>query len=343
MFATFTSGAKQSALQDTGSDVVDTSRLIEALWAWLLHWGWRVAAASAIVGVLTTAGFKARDRWGKVETAPKMGTLLLESVPPDSDLFIDGTAAGKTPLTTKLTAGRHVVEFRRHSSSRKLNVEVAAGRSTSEQLDWTAKRKGSLEVLSDPAGASISVDGIPRGVTPMTIDDLTVGSHSVVLESSSGSLERHVDIRPDRVAQVTEAIYSGWLHLSSPIELHISEGARRIQLDDRNQILLPPGAHDLQFENAGFGYRERRRVDIKPGEIASIAILPPPSRLTVNASLPAEVLIDGRRAGETPLTDHPIDLGTRVVVVKSITGAERRFTITSTVNPVSLNVDFSKP
>jgi len=29
--------------------------------------------------------------------------------------------------------------------------------------------------------------------------------------------------------------------------------------------------------------------------------------------------------------------------VKSITGAERRFTITATVAPVALDVDFSKP
>lgn len=344
MFATFSSKAEQAAVRDAGTaDLAESSRWAEGLQAALRTWGWRAVVAVAVVGALATAGLKARDRWARAAAAPVLGTVVLESVPPESDLFIDGTAAGKTPLTTKLRVGRHVVEFRRRSSSRKLNVDVAAGRSTSELLDWTAKRKGSLEVLSDPAGAAISVDGVPRGVTPMTIDDLTIGSHTVVLDGNSGSLTREVAIRADRVAQIAEAIYSGWLHVSTPIELQISEGSRRLQLDDRNQILLPPGPHDLQFEHTGFGYRERRKVDIKPGAIASIVISPTPSRLTVNASLPAEVLVDGRRAGETPLTNQPIDLGTRVVVVKSITGAERRFTITATVAPVSLDVDFSKP
>jgi hypothetical protein len=343
MFATF-SRMEPPVVQDARpADIAATSRSMEVLRAWLLRWGWRVAVAVAVVAVLATAGLKVRERWAAAAATPKIGTVVLESVPPDSDLFIDGTAVGKTPLTTELTAGRHVVEFRRRNSSRKLNIDVAAGRSTSERLDWTAKRKGSLEVLSDPAGASISVDGTPRGVTPMTIDDLSAGPHTVDLESGSGSVTRQVEIRPDRVAQVTEALYSGWLHVSSPIELQISEGSRRLQLDDRNQILLPPGAHELQFDNARFGYRERRSVDIKPGAIVSIAVIPMPSRLTVTASLPAEVLVDERRAGETPLTDHAIDLGTRVVVVKSITGAERRFTITATVAPVSLVVDFSKP
>jgi hypothetical protein len=236
-----------------------------------------------------------------------------------------------------------VVEFRRRNSSRKLNVDVAVGQSTRERLDWTAKRKGSLEILTEPDGASVSVDGVARGVTPLTIDDLTAGSHEVVLESSSGSLRRTVTVAADRVAQITEAIYSGWLHVSSPIELQVTDGTRGIRLDERNQTLLPPGVHDLQFENVVFGFRERRRVEIKPGAIASLSITPSPSLLTVNASLPAEVLVDGKRAGETPLTDYPMDLGTRSVVVKSITGAERRFTITTTVKPVSLAVDFSKP
>ena len=352
MFATFTAGAKPYSVEDTDGESAEPSRIAEVAEAlrdrvlllreWLLQWGWRAALGAAIIGVVGTGALKLRQRWANTAVAPKMGTLVLESQPPDSDLFIDGAAAGKTPLKAELRAGRHVVEFRRHNSSRKLNVDVTAGRSTSELLDWTAKRKGSLEVLSDPAGASISVDGVPRGVTPMTIDDLSIGAHTVELESSSGSLTRRVDIRTDRVAQVTEAIYSGWLHVSLPFEMQISEGTRRLQLDDRNQILLSSGAHDLQFENARFGYRERRRVEIKPGAIASIEIAPPPSRLTVNASLPAEVLIDGTRAGETPLAKS-IDVGTRVVVVKSITGAERRFTLTVTVNPVSLDVDFAKP
>ena len=297
----------------------------------------------ALAGVLMSAGWRARASWLTPDAPPKVGTVVLESVPTGSDVFVDGAPAGRTPLTTELKAGRHVVEFRRRSSSRKLNVEVAAGRLTHERLDWTAKRKGSLEILTDPDGASVSVNGVARGVTPLTIDDLTAGSHAVVLESGSGSLRRSVTMAADRVAQITEAIYSGWLHVSSPIELQITDGTRAVRLDERNQTLLSPGVHDLQFENAVFGFRERRRIEVKPGAVASVSITPSPSLLTVSASLPAEVLIDGKRAGETPLTDYPMDLDTRSVVVKSITGAERRFTVTTTVKPVSLVVDFSKP
>ena len=67
------------------------------------------------------------------------------------------------------------------------------------------------------------------------------------------------------------------------------------------------------------------------------------STLTVTASAPAVVLIDGQQVGETPLTSHPIALGTRDIVVKGADGTERRFTQKVTVAPVQIDVDFSKP
>jgi hypothetical protein len=313
-------------------------------WGPLLRQIGVIAAGVVVVAAIGAGGWKGWSYFAnRPPAAPKVGTAVLESIPTGSELFIDGTLAGKTPVITKLPAGSHNLEFRLRNSSRKLTIDVPADGYVKEQLDWTAKRKGSLEVLSEPDGASVTVDGEPRGVTPLTIDDLPVGSHTVVLESDSGSIKRTVTIAADRVSQVTEAIYSGWVHVSTPIEVQISEGARAIRLDERNQVLLPPGPHTLLFQNGPLGYQERKTVEVKPGAIASISIDPPESSLTVTASLPGEVLVDGQRIGELPLADKPIPLGTRVVVVRSITGAERRFTVTATVKPVSLVVDFSRP
>ena len=301
--------------------------------------------ALGVVGLVGLAGWTGRNYLTRrAETPPPPGRAVLESVPSGLDVTIDGKPSGKTPMTTELAPGRHLVEFTRRGVTRRLEMTIVSGEATTERLDWAAKRKGSLEVLSDPEGATVTIDGKARGTTPLTIDDLPVGMHTVVLETASGSLQRTVVIAEDKVAQVTEAIYSGWLHVSAPVEVQISEKGRRLQLDDRNQILLPPGAHEFQIESAALGYKTTRRVDVKPGAITSVAVDPDPGSLSVNASLPAEVLVDGQRVGETPLTDQKIDLGTRLVTVRSITGAERRFTLTVTAHkPVQLDVDFSKP
>jgi hypothetical protein len=165
----------------------------------------------------------------------------------------------------------------------------------------------------------------------------------VVLESDHGTIRRTVNVAADRTAQLSEAIYSGWLHVSAPIELTISEGSRVLTLDEQNQVLLSAGAHQLQLENRTLRYRETRRVDIKPGELTRIAIAPPASTISVTSSEPAEILVDGERIGETPLTDHPVLLGARDILARSSSGAERRFTLTITAAPARLEVDFGKP
>jgi hypothetical protein len=149
-------------------------------------------------------------------------------------------------------------------------------------------------------------------------------------------------VPPVQIAEPSETAYSGWVHVSSPFELEITNGGQPVHLDERNQVLLAPGTHELRFENDALGYSDVRQVEITPGEISRVAIAPAPSTLTVIATLPAEVLVDGARAGATPLADHPVSLGTHDISVRSTAG-ERRFTVTVTTSPTRLDVDFSAP
>ena len=205
------------------------------------------------------------------------------------------------------------------------------------------RRTGQLIAQSLPAGATVLVDGKERGVTPLTLDDMSFGSHTVVIQSDKGSVRRTVKIAADRDAVVSESIFAGWLSVFAPFEVQISEGGRAIRLDDSGKVLLSPGPHDLRFENGDLGYRETRHVEVQPGQTTSLSLVTSPSTITVTASAPAVVVIDGQPVGETPLTNHPIALGTRDVVVRGADGTERRYTQKVTVAPVRIDVDFSKP
>lgn len=203
--------------------------------------------------------------------------------------------------------------------------------------------RGGLQVQSDPVGARVLIDGAPRGVTPLTVGDLKPGSHIVVLESQKGSIRRTVDIVAGRTVRMSEGIFGGWIHVSTPFEILITEGSRGMGLDSRNEILLAPGPHTLVFQNRDLGYREERQIDVTPGATTEVSLVPPPAKLTVTATLAGDVLIDGVRAGSVPLVNHDIPLGTRDIIVRSDSGAERRFTITMTTKPARIDVDFSKP
>jgi len=204
------------------------------------------------------------------------------------------------------------------------------------------RRTGRLIVKSEPAGAQVLVDGKERGVTPFTIEDVPFGSHTVVLQSDKGSVRRTVKIGAEDTI-VSESIFAGWLAVFAAFDLQITEGTIAIRLDESGKVLLSAGPHDLRFENRDLAYRESRRVEILPGVTTSLSLVAAPSTLTVTASGPAVVSIDGQQVGETPLTNFPISLGTRDIVVKGADGTERRFTRKVTVAPVQIDVDFSKP
>jgi hypothetical protein len=220
-------------------------------------------------------------------------------------------------------------------------VFVDPGGRVVQRVDWLKKPSGRLVVSSSSTSARVLVDGTMRGMTPLTLDNLAVGPHVVLLENTNGSVSRSVTIEADHTAQVEETIFPGWLLVNAPIELTITEGTRVIRLDDRGQAMLPPGPHELRLENRALGYQEVRQVEVRPGEMARLSIVPPRSTLNLTATAPAEVWLDGVAVGQTPLADLAVEIGTHDVRLKSAAG-EHRLTALVTVTPLDLNVDFSE-
>jgi hypothetical protein len=199
---------------------------------------------------------------------------------------------------------------------------------------------GSLHVVTNPAGASVLVDGKARGVTPVTVADLGVGRHDIVLQSDAGTVSRSVAIVANQTVDVEEAIFSGFVTVYAPFDLTITENGRVLRADERHQIMLPSGPHELRFTNRGLAYDVVRKLDVKPGEATNLQLTPEPSLLTVTATDAAEVWVDGARLGDTPLNGAPVALGSHEIVVKRASGGERRFSVTIGAKPFTLNVEF---
>jgi hypothetical protein len=275
----------------------------------VLRQSWRVAT---VVGVVLLAAWTVRTYWSGMTAT----------------------------VTADLAAGRRAVNTQRQALTERANAEVAKVTAARPTVPTTAKRR--LQVESNPTSAHVLIDGRDRGLTPLTLDDLPVGSHKVVIRAPEGSVQRTISIAPTGTIQLNEAIFSGWLRVSSPIDLQISEARRAISLDDSNQVLIAPGPHEIRLENRALGLHEVRRIDVRPGETTSISLEPPPSHVSVTAADAATVAIDGEPVGQTPLVDYPVAIGTRDLTVTSASGEVRRRTITVTVQPVRIEVDFSK-
>ncbi len=64
--------------------------------------------------------------------------------------------------------------------------------------------RGSLHVISEPTAASVYLDGVPIGQTPLNVTDLDVGDHLLKLETAGHvSITRTIHIRGGQVHEVT--------------------------------------------------------------------------------------------------------------------------------------------
>ena len=73
--------------------------------------------------------------------------------------------------------------------------------------------------MSQPSEASVYLDGKLRGVTPLTVSNMPVGSHTLILRSSAGTVRKTIRIESDHLTSLMEMIYPGWLAIFSDIPL----------------------------------------------------------------------------------------------------------------------------
>lgn len=197
---------------------------------------------------------------------------------------------------------------------------------------------GGLHVTSTPGNARVFLDGKFRGMTPLTLSGVNAGAHEVTITSDAGSVRRSVSVDAGQSAEVDESIFPGWIAVLAPFELEISENGRTLRADERGQIMLPPGMHDIRLANSSLSYSSVQHVEVKPGAATPVRVAAASSTLTVTSAEPSDVLLDGARIGSTPLNAHPVPLGTHEVVVKR-PGGDKRFTITVGTSPITLNAD----
>lgn len=137
--------------------------------------------------VTVTAGKTVPVSVTLVPQAPTTGSLSLTSIPSGASVTMDGRPEDKTPVVIPdVTAGSHSLTFSLagyldHTTS----VNVAGGDTATYhavlQKETASTEGGSLSVASVPDGASISLDGVYKGVTPLTIPGISPGSHALVL------------------------------------------------------------------------------------------------------------------------------------------------------------------
>jgi PEGA domain-containing protein len=309
--------------------------------------------------VLVSAAVAAVSVWQyqRRVAAHAAGTLTIQTTPAGADVFIAGQLAGRTPLTTNLAPGAYDVRVTSGQQSRDLKVTLAAGASTFHEIDLPkaapvaeASAKGALRVQTDVKQATVSVDGVERGVSPLTLDDLEPGDHQVVLRGDRGTVRRTVHIKPHETLSLMisgaepAAPMPGWLSVTSPVAMQLREDGKLLGTTETERLMLPSGEHTIEVSNEPLGYRSVRTITIAPGKATTSNVELPMGYLSVNASPWAEVSIDGERIGETPIANLSRRIGEHRVTFRHPQLGERTETVVVTLRqPARLGVDMRRP
>ena len=185
------------------------------------------------------------------------------------------------------------------------------------------------------------VDNKPAGVTPITVLDLSPGSHSVSVTGPDGANARQsvqveagatatlrVTLDRPQVAEASAAAAepsNGWVLVDAPIEMQVLQGGRQLGMSGR-RLPLAPGSYDLQLRAAD--YSTAKHVDVAAGRVARIEVNVPDGTVNLNAAPWAEVYLDGRSLGETPIANASVSAGTHEVIFRNPQFTELRQMVT---------------
>jgi len=305
-----------------------------------------VATAALAIVVLITA------RWYFAPTAAPSGTGTVSIItnPAGAQVIVDGESRGVTPLTLTLKAGVHAMQLRGAGQMRSMPVAIAANTTISQyiELPKNASGSGQLQVKTEPSGAQISIDGMPRGPSPITVAGLAPGEHVVTIANEAGSIKHPVTILADATASLVvpltapegSAPVSGWIAVSAPVEVEIYENNRLVGTSQSDRLVMPAGRHEIEIKNEPLGYRVARTIQVPAGKVAPVKIDFPNGTIAINAIPWAEVSIDGEKIGETPIGNLPIRIGPHEIVFRHPDFGEQRHAVTVTMtSPARLSVD----
>jgi hypothetical protein len=115
----------------------------------------------------------------------------------------------------------------------------------------------------------------------------------------------------------------GGIKLTSPIDLQVFENGTVVG-STTGPIAVNEGSHVLDLVNEELGFRFRQTVSVKAGQMTALKVGIPNGRVSINAVPWAEVTIDGNPAGQTPIANFSLPIGTHEIVFRHPQLGEQR-------------------
>lgn len=242
------------------------------------------------------------------ELQEEKGLVLVKSTPSGADVKYNGVSLGTTPLllTTLASGQSHTLElFLNGFRAKKVSVQPEGRRPIVVEQNLSSD-SGVLKFISEPAGATVTVNGVERGRTPLDVSGVPKGVATVKFH-----LDGYQDVvRDDLHVSAGEEQTLSVVLKGVPARLTVvsTPEQARVFVDDDYQGKTPTtvgklaaGAHKIRVELAGHAPMTRDVTLANGGETTEEFRLENVlGRIEVVTTPPgAKVLLDGKAVGTT--------------------------------------------
>lgn len=251
-------------------------------------------------------------------------------------VVVDGEPVGNVPTATpiEVTPGRHQITVRKEGFepfSQWMELRPGQVLSLPVVLQRSEPETGELLVASDVPGASVFLDGQPKGTAPTLLEDIPPGTHEVVVRSDQPGLTEHretVTIIAGQRQSVSATLRArpsggGTLRiLSSVPETIIELDGEVIGQAPLTQEGVSAGNHIVAAVVEGY-QRTEQEVRVVAGEVEVVSLRPEPvehgpGAIVVRVDVDgATVIVDGGEPQPAPVVVENVPDGQHAIVVQA--------------------------
>ncbi len=270
------------------------------------------------------------------ELEQEKALILVQSDPAGAEVRNQGMNLGQTPLfvSSLPTDATYTFELSR-GGYRSVKVPVRVeGRRPVVVNERLMIDSGSLECLTEPAGAEVVVNGIAHGVTPVVVENVAKGNATVSFRLAGYRSEtRQLVISPDGRRQTVSVKLMG---LPATLRITSTPEGARVFVDDNYQGKTPTsapqlaaGEHKVRVELDGHATQERTvRVENGGDTTESFEMESVLGRIEiVTVPAGAKVSLDGKAVGTTRTIEGSAK--SAVLAIEKVSAGERAIVVTA--------------
>ncbi len=257
----------------------------------------------------------------KEEPVPTV--LVINSVPDKAAVILSrtGKEIGKTPYQAKAgNAGNYLLEVRAPGyESAWLNLNLEKG-SRTERSVKLKPLTGKVMIVTEPAGARVTIKGELKGLTPLILQDLPLGTYEAMLDKSGFEPKpvawKIAGPRPIEVAIPMASNIGVLVVKSNPSRAAVYINDKLVGHTEY-RTNLEEGQYNLKISSPGYAEINRNVIVTKNKELEeNVQMAELPGSLEV-ISKPdkAEVKIDDKTHGVTPLKLDTLKAGKYTVTI----------------------------